>query len=250
MNRFQPTPEEVLLLKDSEIVFSTLSASDWVRFCEEESDFTETYLDSMGQNIIDDQLARAQAYAELFWMKNYSTIVLMDGHGRMLYTILKCLQHWDINIDQLDIYVVDLDPIVHEWHQLFFPNNVISLQDDIIDLLEQHLDLQDEDENPTVLPYLNFCGLHGQQERVWNLVQRWTHGMYLSFTLEGQAFRKGGSKWSKRHLYRNPSKVMGLVGQIYQLEKSHTACEVSRRMWSDSAKKTTPFFITYEIATY
>jgi len=240
-NRFQVTPYQVQRLLEMEIP-ENMTAKEWLKKCEDKDIQDLMFF----QDVSKDQRMRSLHIAETFWMDDYQILVMLDGHGRMLYQILRDLEQHQVDIDAITVYIVELDPITHLWHEIFFPKNVISMNGNILELLNLHIK-NDPMNTACVLPYLNFCGLHNQQRRVWNLLECWRGkgDFFLSFSLMGQAGKNGGSKWNFRHCYKNVDKVMGLVGQLYSLEKSEYACVISQRGWGVNSK--VPFFITYQI---
>ena len=89
-----------------------------------------------------------------------SFILLMDGHGRMVYRLLELCPN-------SHIVVVDQDSVVNQWHEAFFPRErVSSIQGDIFDIIPRY--------PVDSVIYLNFCGISGLQidEQLRNLNSR------------------------------------------------------------------------------
>jgi hypothetical protein len=72
----------------------------------------------------------------------------MDGHGRMIYQILKVLIEKKKEVDSYIFEVYDIDPYVNKWHRLFLPSGCKVIDGDILR----------QTEYPRVV-YLNFCGM-------------------------------------------------------------------------------------------
>lgn len=87
-----------------------------------------------------------------------TSFVTMDGHGRTLYAFIHWLVKYKDEFGErfqqiLDnIEVVDFSQPAHDWHQLFFPNKVVSSKGNIFDKYTQ------VDKEKTMV-YFNFCGI-------------------------------------------------------------------------------------------
>ena len=92
-------------------------------------------------DVYDDQSTRAFLIANYMIEKKLFTLWLFDGHGRILVQIFDVLQYLinknklQISLNDFKFYVYDIDPAVHQWHTLFFPNNVTSILGDIFNYL-------------------------------------------------------------------------------------------------------------------
>lgn len=90
-------------------------------------------------------------------------IVLLDGHGRVLYSLIRSLYRRGIPFSEMagKITVVDKSLGSHMWHQAFFPIGVECVEGDIIDHVK---------ENPNTIVYFNFCGI-GSMDTVQRLFE-------------------------------------------------------------------------------
>lgn len=221
-NRFQATFGQVELLKKLNFPFPQMSASTWLNYCDTLG-FKDNIFFEKDPNVFEDQVKRAFHIAETFWRENYRILVLMDGHGRMLYRILRALQTWDIDIDNIQIYVVELDETTHEWHQHFFPCNVTSVKDDIFNLLSSHI-CADSTNSQKVLPYLNFCGLGNEQiETTWNFIEEWRGKADLIISFSTRGIKKDAHKCSKL------TTLSGLVGRLLKLKREGKSNIIAHR---------------------
>ncbi|ETO36782.1 hypothetical protein RFI_00283 [Reticulomyxa filosa] len=98
---------------------------------------------------------RAEAVAELLVKGKFKTLRLMDGHGRILFLILRHLiaRKEEDFVNSLEIELVDTDAGVHAYHKGAFVGkgceNIKAICKDILDMKI----------SPTTLVYLNFCGI-------------------------------------------------------------------------------------------
>ena len=130
-------------------------------------------------------------------------IVLMDGHGRFIHFLLQeILNHFDKfvshNIQKIKICLVDHDPTVVEFHRMILPT---LLQAHGIEIIFEHLCtdifefLKNQDEQTTV-PYLNFCGLGGNEHRLCEVSVKFSQWLIScsmdarNKKLKGQNFRE------------------------------------------------------------
>lgn len=235
-NSFQPTQAECELLSQSAtgVRFSRLGLAEWL----EHPEVAHYLFAEIPADVIEDQLARALTIVQRIIEQEHRNLFLLDGHGRIVFLILAGLIHSaGSSLSEFRIYVFDMDPIVHKWHCIFFPIcNVTSIQYDILKGAMEH-------RLSRALVYLNFCSVSAQVEEVQRFMQTWPYDYFISFTLEGN-----GKRWKYRHLYSSSSSgVMRLVALIENLKRNGLASEVSRRVWHPNAKKTTPFFVTFEV---
>ena len=103
-----------------------------------------------------DQLIRASSIVDELITSGCMCVTLMDGHGRMVYNILRELHNRDCDIDKYTFKLYDLDSDVDIWHQMFLPESVEGLCDDILVLSSGKL--RNIDELPGII-YFNFCGI-------------------------------------------------------------------------------------------
>ena len=95
-----------------------------------------------------DQVVRAKAIVATLLETNQHVVTLMDGHGRIIYNILRELQLRGQSIDAYEFDICDLDDDVNAWHARFLPASTIVCAENIF-----------ESEELRGLVYLNFCGI-------------------------------------------------------------------------------------------
>jgi hypothetical protein len=148
-NPLQPTQTQVNKLetrKNIHLFLHSLTPSEWSQTMLK---YKNLFFHKTAQNKISDQEDRADIIVkEIKSNKLIQTIILMDGHGRFVLTLLNKLG--DL-ADKIKILVVEIDPIVHRWHQLLFPKSVESVLGNIYDFRPT--------QNNYI--YINFCGIGG-----------------------------------------------------------------------------------------
>jgi len=159
VNKFQPTEKDI----DDLIIFLESFSSDWNATWYQWYDTIRKYGDGplnlfvpphFDEIIFYDQQKRAQLLVSKFLQHNLDNIYLMDGHGRMAYSICDEFtrqQHGWIP----DMNVIELaNNTNHVWHQLFFPPNT-SINADMLNYVRQG--------NRRILYYINYCGIGGRE---------------------------------------------------------------------------------------
>ena len=146
-NPLQPSIEQVNELKkhvQTSTFFQSLTPYKWAQMLENFKDLL-----FINKSKISDQEDRANILVQQI-MKNpeIKKIVIMDGHGRFLLTLLQKL---GIRANHLKITVVDINPVVVNWHKCFFPKKIESIYDNIFNYEPSNIQLV----------YMNFCGLGG-----------------------------------------------------------------------------------------
>lgn len=132
-----------------------------------------------------DQIIRANAIVDELITSSYTTVTLMDGHGRMVFNILKelCTRGYDINKYTFKLY--DLDSNIVDWHHAFLPKSVESIWDDI--LCSSSNKLKHIDELPGIV-YFNFCGIGKSIDALKNMLFKLTTNskvVFLSWSSRG-----------------------------------------------------------------
>ena len=106
----------------------------------------------------DDQDKRAREVAKVIHEKKQQTqpeekvrLVLLDGHGRMVFLILKHLLYdFEFNIDEhLVVCLVDIDPLTNDFHDVFLPYPIQIVRGSLLDF---PLTMRD-------VVYANFCSI-------------------------------------------------------------------------------------------
>ena len=85
--------------------------------------------------------------------KGYRDLVYMDGHGRFTACLLYIMNKngWENNFDNL--YCVELDHAMNQWHEILFPKIIKCKHSDIFSFLNNY-----SDQNAPFV-YFNFCGM-------------------------------------------------------------------------------------------
>ena len=146
-NPLQPSIEQVNELKkhvQTSTFFQSLTPYKWAQMLENFKDLL-----FINKSKISDQEDRANILVQqIMTNPEIKKIVIMDGHGRFLLTLLQKL---GIRANHLKITVVDINPVVVDWHKYFFPKKIESIYDNIFNY----------EPSNTQLVYMNFCGLGG-----------------------------------------------------------------------------------------
>jgi len=147
INPLQPSIEQVNELKkhvQTSTFFQSLTPYKWAQILEKFKDLL-----FINKSKISDQEDRANILVQqIMTNPKIKKIVIMDGHGRFLLTLLKKL---GLRANHLKITVVDINPVVVDWHKCFFPKKIESIYDNIFNY----------EPSNTQLVYMNFCGLGG-----------------------------------------------------------------------------------------
>jgi len=155
-NKLQPSVAQCVVLKTFQNVFqfAELDLGTWLTRFENLSFFTRGSIKD----------ADYDARADFIWKQwndmcrnNDVNLVLMDGHGRIIYRLLKKIKEHGLE-GKRRIIVVDMNPIVDRWHKLFLPiDHVESIRGDIFEIIK-NMD--------NYLLYLNFCGFAGMVDNI------------------------------------------------------------------------------------
>merc|ERR1719410_216593 len=144
--------------------FRGMTPAEWLRAVPEKELFRHTH-DAVNRQL--DIEARGMFIVSQMVKQNQSTIVLMDGHGRMLRAIFAAAQRQSAAFFQnLKVIVVDWDEGNSKFHEMFFPQNVQVATGDIFSFIRQNPVARD------AFLYLNFCTLEGQVPKFVDFLQR------------------------------------------------------------------------------
>jgi len=111
------------------------------------------------KNKLPDQEMRAKIVVDLLLKYNLYGLCLFDGHGRMIYCIIKEFIARNINPDDYYFYIFDIHLETHIWHNEFFPmKNCCNINDNIFNEYNNSEKIYDHLAKDC-LYYLNFCGL-------------------------------------------------------------------------------------------
>jgi len=162
INPLQPNKYELLSLKNNKELVKFISEStrlDWILNIDLDMLFQRSNSkESFDKIKFKDQYLRAKNLVDM--IEDHDEIVLMDGHGRFIVLLIILLYRKKPEIaEKIRIIVVDnfLDkeknPVVTEWHKLFFPKSITCVQDNIYNYKPSN----------SRLVYLNFCGIGGDK---------------------------------------------------------------------------------------
>jgi hypothetical protein len=154
LNPLQPNNLETALLKFCNIWLDLKNKDtleEWINIVRKFK-FLQ-FLNSSGDDYTKkekDYNQRAESIVGKWKKSNFrKTLVLMDGHGRILLRIMKELRKLG-KVENFEIIVTDLEASVDAWHNEFCPRKFVrGVQKDIFEFVN----------NPTYLTYLNFCGI-------------------------------------------------------------------------------------------
>jgi hypothetical protein len=90
---------------------------------------------------------------------NKTEVILLDGHGRMVFMILFILYNRDINIDIYSFHVFELKRVVYDWHTMFFPASCSHYNTTIFNYQDRENFLTF---SADCVLYLNFCSIRDQ----------------------------------------------------------------------------------------
>ena len=135
------------------------------------------------KTIYNDQVSRAQKIVDHMNQKGYDDLITMDGHGRLIYSIIQYVK--ETKKVPPKIHLVDIDKTTNEFHKKIFPKDVFESGDHTKVSIPKEQDILNMDseflqtvKNP--LLYLNFCGISccsvgrtSGRDRVKKFLQEW-----------------------------------------------------------------------------
>lgn len=226
-NKFIITPEQLLKIKEFKSNYSDIfkNTKNWLEFF---SEFGENNLPVLfspfkrnHKNIFDDQQNRARHILSLIKQNPDFELITMDGHGRLIYTLLDLLKKNNLMLKK--IHLLDIDNNTNNYHKEMFPSDIFSNIINIPetqDILEIDSFLEKENIKYPLL-YLNFCGISccgnkvlDGKTRVTNFVKKWLENntkLIISFSM-----RPSGLKES----YKNRITIYGMLKQFVLKEVS------------------------------
>jgi hypothetical protein len=161
-NRFKPREKQVDLLRkytnasnEGVVRFNTLSNSEWLHIMHHTNQLWHNVSDA----VFRDQFNRAYEICEELINSNKTEVVLLDGHGRMVFLILFILSHKGVDIDRYRFHVFELNKVVYDWHTMFFPSSCTHYNTTIFNYRDR-TDLITFSSSCVV--YLNFCSVSDQ----------------------------------------------------------------------------------------
>ncbi len=245
INPLQPSEDQVKMLESNSDIsnfLNNLEPSKWLEVMKPFKDYL--YMDKASIKI-SDQEERAKYIANKIKRDKIKNLVMMDGHGRMYFSILSELKTY---INQVNITLVDTNATVNNWHKLFFSNKVNCVERNIYDIKPS-----DSVDNSTLI-YMNFCGIGGMNGQKMlaeylNSVQlkNKIQHIILSFsTARGATFKrsKGGIK---RPDCERPEKW--LIGSSYEpntwLSESYVKNYKAKMLFEGPQKDFPTFLISF-----
>jgi hypothetical protein len=154
-NPFMPSHKDIDNLKMMNVSLDRTSNSQWLKFVKYQ------YIDYLYKDfpnkklLIEDQKMRGENIALQICEDPTREVILLDGHGRMLFWILYFVNKYKPNkINKVKFIVSELNETVNQYHNMFLPSSCTCILKDINQVIEsmQH-------RNPIV--YANFCNIDG-----------------------------------------------------------------------------------------
>lgn len=192
-NRFQPSQSQVDFLRSQPHVVAYLQNLDLNGLHELLLDLSDSLHFGIDEKYYDFR-TRALAFAQGIKNMDGNKIVLLDGHGRMMFHVLDSLKR-EVKIDDLNrfrIKLPELDPVVHVWHMMLYnPQFIQSVNADIFDVTRSILS------DSRIGLYFNFCGANEQSDEIIDmLITRNQHVGNKHITMVSYSGR--GTRKSKR----------------------------------------------------
>ena len=155
------------------------------------------------RSIFNDQESRAKFIVDHMDKKNYDDLITMDGHGRLIYSIINHVKQTNKNSHK--IHLVDIDKTTNEFHKQVFPKEIFETGNNTLvsvpkeqDILNMDSDFLKSVKNP--LLYLNFCGISccstrktSGRDRVKKFLEEWLKNhssVMLSVSLRPHGFEE------------------------------------------------------------
>ena len=191
-NPLQPSLKQVKKLESMKGVVNylqTIKPTDWCKIMEQHIGYL--FIGKAELKIADQQLRADKLVSYVKANPQIKTIVTMDGHGRFILSLLQALGHM---ANDINIKVVDIDPIVNRWHQSFFPNRIESVEGNIFNYVP----------NQHTLVYMNFCGIGGQEGQenlakyLSNIQSIPNYDLHLMISVSTARRAKGSCSWLTR----------------------------------------------------
>ena len=161
-NKFQPNERQVARLRrymesnhDVVVRFNTLTNSVWLHIMHHTNQLWHNVSDAVYR----DQFYRAYEICDELIDSNKTEVVLLDGHGRMVFLILFILSIKNVDINIYRFHVFELNAVVYNWHTMFFPSSCTHYNTTIFNY-RNRTDLVTFSSSCVV--YLNFCSVSDQ----------------------------------------------------------------------------------------
>lgn len=194
-NRLLPTQQDLALLANSITTGngknpSLLTCEEWVNELDQHPDDLKKRFFGLDRELYQDQFDRVEKLMELVELSGLPVnIIYMDGHGRITYLIIKALM--ERGISNYTLGVVEIDSIVHAWHEAYFPCDIYKIKGDVFDMVGSLIDPSQ------IVLYLNFCSLGNQCSRLIDLIDQWKGNFMLSTAIRSPVRRDRRRKGSE-----------------------------------------------------
>ena len=154
-------------------------------------------------SIYDDQIARSKTIVDYMKSNPKSELITMDGHGRLIYSIISQFQQDKSFIkSKRKIHLVDIDKTTNDFHQQMFPQKIFRKTINVPeaqDILEINNSFLENNKISDPFLYLNFCGIgccanesKKGNERVIDFIKKWLESnkkIMLSLSLRPYGFK-------------------------------------------------------------
>lgn len=108
-----------------------------------------------------DHEKRAQYILKQMQLYKKTSLITMDGHGRMIWSIMNQMNYAKIPSSLYGFVLADIDKDVTEWHKNFLPKGIACITYNILDMYLNNIFVSNKD-----YLYLNFCGTYGQRNKI------------------------------------------------------------------------------------
>jgi hypothetical protein len=155
-------------------------------------------------------MIRGDSIVDTMVRNGITTLQLIDGHGRMVFSVLDALISRNLNLDDYTIEVYEKDHIAYEWHKQFLPAGVKNIKMDILKL----------EYCPEKLIYLNFCSIpNNNLQKVLNFIEKKQYnGLYLTYSTRNvRPYTKKGQYYDIFETM-NDSNILSIPGHMKTIQ--------------------------------
>ena len=192
-NQLQAQSYEVDLLRlfvegnevqNSLFSFRDMNFSDWLRIVIDEDGNNILFNNFCGSNecLMKDQSIRAERVITSLRSKGLRKLILLDGIGRFLSILGSKLGP---EVDNYEFEIPEIDRNTIEWHNLFFPKNVI--------VSTEEYSILDINPSNSYIVYFNFCSIRKivreLHKKLCSFIES-NQPVFVSWSLEGSCNNK------------------------------------------------------------
>lgn len=209
-NKFIPTIIQVIVLRTLNpwLKLSTLNRQQWCQIMEWMGVLQMSEVIEVDQRRRCNELQRHITHQE--------QVVMLDGHGRMVYHWLKASEEKPSM--RCRLLIPDINPIVHDWHVLCFPRKYIDVPMCPQNIFDTYVP------DGSMYLYANFCGI-GQQQVKLNQIEE----EYMVSFSTSRAARHITETWKtnprvQRYIWRRGEFVTLIIDRDnikYRLRRRH-----------------------------